>query len=123
MPSMLGYWLINANHAPRLARYGRRRRSVARVMSAVARVKSVMAGATAIAWLGEPRALDVRMVPHDFRSPRADQRDGRVLVTGPHAPWHDRGSHASPSTRHRRLRAEPAVAGRVLERVAMTGVG
>jgi hypothetical protein len=96
---------------------------VARVMSVVARVTSVMADARAIAWLGEPRALDVRVIPHDFRSPRADPRDGRVLVTGPHAPWHDRGSHATPSTWHRRLRSEPAVAGRVPERVAMTGVG
>ena len=92
---------------------------VARVTSVVARVTWVMAGSTAVAWLGEPRALDVRMILHDFRSPRADPRDGRVLVTGPHAPWHDRGSHASPSTRHRRLRAKPAVAGRVPERVAI----
>jgi len=96
---------------------------VAWVTSVVARVTSVMAGAAAIAWLGAPRALDVRMIPHDFRSPRADPRDGRVLVTGPHAPWHDRGSHAPPSTRRRRLRAEPAVAGGMPERVAMTGVG
>jgi hypothetical protein len=96
---------------------------VEHVMSVIARVKSVMADATATAWLGKPRALDVRMIPHDFRSPRADPRHGPVLVTGPHAPWHDRGSHAPSSTRHRRLRAEPAVVGRVPGRVAMTGVG
>ena len=118
---MLGYWLINANHRPLMARY-RGKRSVARVMSVVTRVKSVMAAATATTRHGKPRALDVRMIPHDFRSPRADPRDGRVLVTGPHAPWHDRGSHASPSTRPT-PRAEPAVVRRVRKRVAMTGVG
>ena len=92
-------------------------------MWVMARVKSVMASAAAIAWPRQPPALNVRKIPHDFRSPRADPRDGRVLVTGPHAPWHDRGCHASPSTRRRRLPAEPAVAGRVLECVAMTGAG
>jgi hypothetical protein len=121
MSSMLGYWLINANHTPQMARY-RGKRSVGRVMSVMAGVMPVMAGRTAAAWPGKPRTLDVRMIPHDFRSPRADPRDGRVLVTGPHAPWHDRGSHASPSTRPT-PRAEPAVMRRVRKRVAMTGVG
>src|SRR5208282_4085407 len=120
MSSMLGYWLINANHTPQMARY-REERSVARVMSVAARVMSVMADATAITWLGKPRALHVRMIPHDSRSPRADPRHGRVLVTGPHAPWHDRGSHAPPSTRPT-PRAEPAVLGWVPERVAMSDI-
>ena len=82
----------------------------------------VMGGATASAGLGKFRALDLRMIPHDLRFPQADPRDGRVLVTRPHAPWHDRGSHAPSSTRPT-PRAEPAVAGQVPERVALNCVG
>ena len=97
MSSILGYWLINANRAPGVARYCGER-SVTRVMSVVARVMPVMAGAPAAAGFGKFRPRDARLILHGLRSPRADPRHGRVLVTGPHAPWHDRGSRASPST-------------------------
>ena len=69
-----------------------------RVMSVVARVMSAMAGAPAAAGVGEFRPRYARLILHGLRSPWADPRHGRVLATRPHAPWHDRGSRASPST-------------------------
>src|ERR1700728_2722638 len=103
MSSILGYWSINANHPPGIARYwgdGTARywgeRSVTRVMSVVARVMPAMAGTPAAAALGKFRPRYARLILHGPRSPWADPRHGRVLATRPHAPWHDRGSRASP---------------------------
>jgi hypothetical protein len=172
MSLILGYWLINANLAPRMARYRVKRPAVRRVIPMAARVTpvtlppvtsvmvtqvtsvmavqmdlggggvrgggdgsvmapaisvaapaiSVVADVTAVAGSGKFRAPDIRLMPHGLRSPRADPRHGRVLVTRPRAPWHDRGSHASSSTRLT-PRAEPASATGARESVATGGIG
>jgi hypothetical protein len=169
MSLILGYWLINANLAPGMARYPVKRSVVRRVIPVVARVTpvalspvtsvmvaqvtsvmavqvdlggdggvggvgdgsavahatpaiSVMADAIAVAGSGKFRVPDIWPMPHGLRSPRADPRRGRVLVTRPRAPWHDRGTHASSSTRLT-PRAEPASVTGARESVTMGGIG